>query len=59
MSMELIAIGGIGVTIISVGIALAGLILHGQNGLRDLRAEMREGFKAQGEAIKQVTGRCE
>ena len=44
MSTELIAISGLGVTIISVGVALAGLILNGQNNLRKemggLRAEI-------------------
>ena len=44
MSTELIAISGLGVTIIRVGVALAGLILKGQNNLRKemggLRAEV-------------------
>ena len=38
MSMELIALIGIGVTVISIGVALATLIL---NTLRNLRADMR------------------
>ncbi len=38
MSMELIALIGIGVTVISIGVALAALILNTQ---RNLRAEMQ------------------
>ena len=44
MSMELIALIGIGVTVISTGVALAALILNSQ---RNLRADMQ----AQREAI--------
>lgn len=50
MSTELIAISGLGVTIISVGAALAGLILNGQRYQREeikaLRDETRSEFKA-------------
>ena len=43
MSMELIALIGIGVTVITIGVALAALILNTQ---RNLRADMRTEFKA-------------
>ena len=43
MSMELIALIGIGVTAISISVALAALILNTQ---RNLRADMRAEFKA-------------
>ena len=43
MSMELIALIGISVTIITIGVALAALILNTQ---RNLRADMRTEFKA-------------
>ena len=50
MSTELIAISGLGVTIISVGVALAGLILNGQRyhrkEIKTLREETQAGFKA-------------
>ena len=39
MSMEFIAIIGVGATMLGVGVALAGLIITGQNGLR---REMQE-----------------
>ena len=42
MSMELIALIGIGVTVITIGVALATLILNTQ---RNLRADMRAEFK--------------
>ena len=42
MSMELIALIGIGVTVITIGIALATLILNTQ---RNLRSDMRAEFK--------------
>ena len=55
MSMELIALMGIGVTIISVGVALAALILTTQRNLRtDMQAQREETkteFKAQREII--------
>ncbi len=55
MSMELIALIGIGVTVISIGVALATLILNTQRNLRaDVRAqreETRAEFKTQREAI--------
>ena len=55
MSMELIALIGIGVTIISVGVALAALILNTQRNLRaDMQAQRDETtaeFKAQREVI--------
>ena len=55
MSMELIALIGIGVTIISVGVALAALILNTQRNLRaDMQAQRDEAkaeFKAQREVI--------
>ena len=42
MSLELIALIGIGVTVISIGVALAALILITQRNLRaDIRADMR------------------
>ena len=41
--MELIALIGIGVTVITIGVALAALILNTQ---RNLRADMRTEFKA-------------
>ena len=41
--MELIALIGIGVTVITIGVALAALILNIQ---RNLRADMRTEFKA-------------
>ena len=43
MSMELIALIGISVTVITIGVALAALILNTQ---RNLRADMRTEFKA-------------
>ena len=43
MSMELIALIGISVTVITIGVALATLILNTQ---RNLRADMRAEFKA-------------
>ena len=43
MSMELIALIGIGVTAISIGVALAALILNTQ---RNLRADMQAEFKS-------------
>ena len=50
MSMELIALIGIGVTVISIGVALAALILNTQRNLRaDMQAqrdETRSEFKA-------------
>ena len=54
MSMELIALIGIGVTVITIGVALAALILNTQRNLRaDMQADMRaqreetlSGFKA-------------
>ena len=42
MSMEIITIVSLGLTVITVGIMLAGLILHGQ---RTQRAEMQSEFK--------------
>ena len=55
MSTELIAISGLGVTIISVGVALAGLILKGQRYQREeietLREEPQPEFKALREEI--------
>ena len=50
MSMELIALIGIGVTVISTGVALAALILNTQRNQREeiknLREETQSGFKA-------------
>ena len=43
MSMELITLIGISVTVITIGVALAALILNTQ---RNLRADMRTEFKA-------------
>ena len=43
MSMELIALIGISVTVITIGVALAALILNTQ---RNLQADMRTEFKA-------------
>ena len=43
MSMELIALIGISVTVITIGVTLAALILNTQ---RNLRADMRTEFKA-------------
>ena len=55
MSTELIAISGLGVTIISVGAALAALILNGHRDLRNdmqaQRTEMQAEFKAVREDI--------
>ena len=50
MSMEFIALIGIGVTVISTGVALAALILNTQRNQREeiknLREETQAGFKA-------------
>ena len=54
MSMELIAISGIGATLIGISVTLGGLILHGQN---NLRKEMQGEFKTQREAMNNLLGR--
>ena len=55
MSMEIITIVSLGLTVVTVGIMLAGLILHGQRTQRAetnaLRAEMQSEFKAVREEI--------
>ena len=52
MSMELIALIGIGVTLITIGIALATLILNTQRNLRaDMRAQ-REETRAEFKAVR-------
>ena len=54
MSMELIALIGIGVTIISVGVALAALILNTQRNLRaDMQAQ-RDETTAEFKALREV-----
>ena len=54
MSMELIALIGIGVTIISVGVALAVLILNTQRNLRaDMQAQ-RDETTAEFKALREV-----
>ena len=55
MSMELIALMGIGVTIISVGIALAALILTTQRNLRTDMQAQREETKAEFMAQREET----
>ena len=47
MSMEFIAIISVGVTMLGVGAALAGLIITGQNGLRTEMREQRKEMQEQ------------
>ena len=54
MTMELIAISGLGVTLIGIAVTLGGLILHGQNNLRE---EMQGEFRTQREAMNTLQGR--
>ena len=54
MSMELIAISGLGLTLIGIGVTLGGLILHGQ---QNMRKEMQGEFKTQREAMNNLLGR--
>ena len=55
MSTELIAILGVGVTMIGVGVAIVGVILNGQRSqradIKDLRKESQAEFKATREEI--------
>ena len=55
MSMEVITIVSLGLTIVTVGIMLAGLILHGQRtqraDIKALREETQSEFKAVQEEI--------
>jgi len=55
MSMELIALMGIGVTIISVGVALAALILTTQRNLRTDMQAQREETQAEFKAVRADT----
>ena len=63
MSMEFIAIISVGATMLGVGVALAGLIITGQNGLRremrDQREEMREQGIRLDKEIKEQGNRLE
>ena len=55
MSTELIAISGLGVTIISVGVALAALIVNGQNSLRREMQKQREETQAEFKSMREET----
>ena len=59
MSTELIAISGLGVTIISVGIALAALILNGHHNLRKEIGELREEINGLRERMARLEGLLE
>ena len=52
MSMELIALIGIGVTVISIGVALAALILNTQRNLRSDMQAQREETRAEFKAVR-------
>ena len=59
MSMELITIVSLGLTIITVGIMLAGLILNGQRAQREDIKTVREEIGALRERIAHVEGLLE
>ena len=59
MSTELIAISGLGVTVISVGVALAALILNGQHILRKEIGVLREEINGLRERMAHLAGLLE